>query len=101
MTVVLPYLDQVVKEHGVTNAGHVVGIGARRIVCLRGQVAVTPEVADRVVIAAAGPIAWYDDPTLRRFWFASLPSDTLYCRAHKRAHARAAERRQARELVVA
>ncbi len=101
VSVIQPYLDRVVEQHGMTNAGPFVGIAARRVLGMRDQLAVTPEVADRIVIASAGATAWHDDPLLRRFWWASLPGYTLYLRSHKRNHERARQRREARELVSA
>ena len=79
----------------------------RRTFSFHGCVTIrkTPQVADRIVTAAAGPMAWQDDPLLRRFWRASFPSDVLYLRSHKRDHERTKqrpqERQQARQLVAA
>jgi hypothetical protein len=62
---------------------------------------VTPEVTDQIVSAAAGPTALYDDPVLRRFWFASLPGDTLVMRSQKVSKEQSRRRREARRLVAA
>jgi hypothetical protein len=96
-----PYLDEVIREHGATNAGGAVGMTARRIHAIGEQEAVTTEIAERIVLGTAGPAAFSDDALLRRFWWTALPSATLFGSHYKRSHERAKRVRAARELVAA
>lgn len=98
---VMPYVDEVVAEYGQQRAEGVLGLAPRRIHSLREQGSVTPEIADQIVSAAASPMALYDDPVLRRFWFASLPSDTLRLRARETTVERSRKKPKARRLVAA
>lgn len=99
--VVLPYVEEIVAEYGQQRAEGILGLAPRRIHGLRSQGSVTPEVAEKIVCAAEGPWALYDNPVLRRYWFASLPGDTLTMRSQKAGKARRRERREARRLVAA
>jgi hypothetical protein len=107
VTILLRYVDQIVEKHGVTNAEYIVGVAARRIFGVRGQTSVTPQIAERIVIAGRWSGSLVRRPGLRRFWFACLPSDTLNVNAGKASQARyaAAKREAARrggeELIAA
>jgi hypothetical protein len=98
-----PYLTQIIEEFGAIKAGDALGVDPRRIFTLRGQISVTTETAERVVLAATGgPTALYDDEALRRFWFAGLPSATLRVRQQKLLRQNESrKRRAARELAAA
>jgi len=99
--VIRPYIDEVIEKHGVARSEGVIGIGQRRMFALRQQPSVTPEFAERIILATAGPSAFFDDANLRRYWWSSLPSATLNVRRQKLVRQRERRQAAARQLVAA